>query len=121
LRLAATLVVSGLCPAWAAAPASLSTDAIVNKLIGQPLLWKADDGPQRGEIFFAPDGRVEMTTTMPGLPRDIGSWRFSNGQLCTRWAQARGGSEKCYEVVETAPGEYRTDGGNTFEARNPWI
>lgn len=100
---------------------SLESDAIKTKVIGQPLVWKAEDGPQRGEIFFAADGTVEMTTSIPGLPRDIGTWRFEGRALCTRWATARSGGEKCYELSEEAPGFYRSTGGNIFEARNPWI
>ncbi len=109
-----------LCPAGGAA-SSLSAEEIARKVVGQPMIWRAIDGPQTGEIVFGQDGEVVMTTSVADLPRDIGTWRIVDGELCTRWRRARAGSEKCYALVEAGPGVFRTTGGNVFEIRHPMI
>lgn len=99
----------------------LSPNDIVSQVIGQTLNWTAEDGPQRGEIIFAEDGSVEMTTTLPGLPRDLGTWRMQAGELCTRWQAARQGAEKCYRIEQAGPGRFRSSGGNIFEVKQPLV
>jgi hypothetical protein len=99
----------------------LSSSDVVSKVIGHTLTWTAEDGPQRGEIIFAEDGSVEMTTTLPGLPRDLGTWRLRAGELCTRWQAARQGVEKCYRIEEAGPGRFRSSGGNIFEIKQPLV
>ncbi len=91
------------------------------KVIGHGLRWLAEDGPQRGEIFFAQDGTARMTTSVPGILADQGSWRMAGEALCTKWSLARDGAEKCYTLHEAAPGRFVSSGGNVFVRVDPMV
>jgi hypothetical protein len=99
----------------------LGSADITKRIVGVLMLWEATDGPQHGDIIFAEDGTVTMTTTIPGLPKDLGRWRVDRGQVCTTWDQARGGAEKCYTLEETEPDVFRTSGGNLFRIKQPYV
>jgi hypothetical protein len=90
---------------------------IERQLIGKRLDWKSLDGSLDvyGQITFHKDGRVVMSTNLPGLAADEGRWWFDANQLCTRWAEAREGEAKCYNLIDQGGGRYMTTGGNLFE------
>jgi hypothetical protein len=91
--------------------------AITTQVIGKKLLWRSLDGSlgAYGEIIFTSDGKVAMTTNIPGLETDEGNWWFDENQLCTRWSAARSGEAKCYHLIDQGSGRFMTTGGNLFE------
>jgi hypothetical protein len=98
-------------------PGKMRSTDIETQLVGRKLAWKSLDGSLDvfGEITFMKDGRVVMTTNLPGLPADEGKWWFDKDQICTRWGQAREGEEKCYHLIDQGSGRFLTTGGNLFE------
>jgi hypothetical protein len=90
---------------------------ITTQVIGRKLIWRSLDGSLgvHGEILFTADGKVAMTTNIPGLETDQGNWWFDEDQLCTRWSSARDGEAKCYRLIDQGAGRYMTTGGNLFE------
>jgi hypothetical protein len=95
----------------------MPTNEIERQVIGKTLAWKSLDGSLNvfGQITFGRDGKVIMTTNIPGLPADEGKWWFDENQLCTRWANARDGEAKCYRLIDQGSGRFMTTGGNLFE------
>ena len=95
----------------------LSSRDISEKIVGQKMDWRSLEGNLSafGEILFQKDGRVEMTTNLPGLPSDIGAWWLDDNQICTRWGEARDGEAKCYRLIDQGSGKFLTTGGNLFE------
>ncbi len=82
--------------------------AIEQQVIGKRLDWKSLDGSLSifGEITFFKDGKVVMSTNLPGLPADEGKWWFDQDRLCTRWAAARDGEAKCYHLIDQGAGRF---------------
>jgi hypothetical protein len=96
---------------------SMQSSEIEKQIIGKKLDWKSLDGSLDvyGQITFSRDGKVVMTTNLPGLPADEGQWWFDQNRICTRWAAARDGEAKCYHVMQQGGGRFTTTGGNLFE------
>ena len=96
----------------------LSEADIQSRLVGHALRWWAEDTWYYGEVLFAPDGSAMVTMENP-TGSDEGRWRLAQGEICTKWQSARGGSEKCYRVVQVAERRFVTSGGNVFEIIEP--
>ncbi len=101
----------------AAMNGAMLSSQIQRAVIGKKLDWKSLDGSLGvfGKIVFEKDGRVEMTTNLPGLPSDEGKWWFDDNRICTRWSAARDGEAKCYRLIDQGSGRFLTTGGNLFE------
>jgi hypothetical protein len=112
------LFLLALAPGQAEQSRSSMSSGDINRLvIGKQLDWKSLDGSLNvfGSIIFRSDGKVVMTTNLPGLAKDEGQWWFDQDRLCTRWSAARDGEAKCYHLIDQGAGRFLSTGGNLFE------
>jgi hypothetical protein len=64
--------------------------------------WRTVRGGS-GTTEYNPDGTgiVEW-----GKGDHAGQWRISGNNVCTQWEGVREGREKCFSLIEVAPGKY---------------
>lgn len=105
-----------LSPATAGA-ADLSHGEIADELVGKQIAWWEEAGWRHGYLMLLPNGAAEMTVDRPGQQYDVGRWALRGDEVCTRWGDVRGGTEKCYRIRRDDGGLFVTTGGNVFEVR----
>lgn len=114
--LLALVLLSITLPA-AAEEADLDHAEIADELVGKQIAWWEEAGWRHGYLMLLPNGAAEMTVDRPQPQHDVGRWALRGDEICTRWGEARGGSEKCYRIRRNADGLFATSGGNIFEVR----
>ena len=113
---AATLLLACAVPA-AADPSGLTHSELSSELVGKTIVWWEEQGWRHGYLMLMPGGGAEMTVERPRPEHDLGRWSIRGDEMCTSWAEARDGAEKCYRVSRGEDGLFVTTGGNVFEVR----
>jgi len=98
-------------PEPSSTPRVLTGDEI-QAYAGRTSTWEATDGSSRGRVTLNPDGTQTLTSNIPGIPRDTGTWRVSGNQQCATWTRIRGGEERCSTWTLMPDGSIDT--GNTI-------
>ena len=110
------LFAAALSPVMAGA-AELTNGEIADELVGRQIAWWEEAGWRHGYLMLLPNGAAEMTVDRPRQQHDVGRWALRGDEVCTRWGEVRGGTEKCYRIRRDDGGLFVTTGGNVFEVR----
>lgn len=107
-----SLAVAGLI---ASGSASLSQQALsgaeIRSLVeGKSYRWDTPNG-FAGSITVRSDGSQSLTSNIPNIESDTGSWRIHGDQLCSRWTKIRGGDESCQTISRQSDTVYVTSTG----------
>lgn len=94
----------------AAAQQALSGAEIRSLIQGKTYRWEAPNG-MGGTISVFADGAQQMTTNIPDVPTDTGSWRISGNELCSTWQRIRNGAESCQTLTRTGERTYVSSTG----------
>ncbi|GGK18215.1 hypothetical protein [Salinarimonas ramus] len=110
---AAFIVLAGLAAADidARAQGTLSREEIRALVDGKTYRFEV---PQRGfarTTTIDADGAQALTSNIPGIETDTGSWRIAGNELCSRWTKIRNGDESCQTVTPQSDTRYETSNG----------
>lgn len=85
-------------PEPSSTPRTLTGDEI-RAYAGRTSNWETRDGRASGRATLNPDGTASLTSNVPGIERDRGTWRVSDNRQCATWENMRGGQERCVNWV----------------------
>lgn len=98
-------------PEPSSSPRVLTGDEI-RAYAGRTSTWESKDGRSSGRVTLNADGTQTLTSNIPGVERDTGTWRVSGNRQCATWTRIRGGEERCSTWTLMPDGSIDT--GNTI-------
>ncbi|MGY6645275.1 MAG: hypothetical protein ACXIVD_08650 [Salinarimonas sp.] len=98
-------------PEPSSTPRTLTGDEI-RAYAGRTSTWESKDGSAQGRVTLNADGTQTLTSNIPGVARDTGTWRVSGNRQCATWTRIRDGEERCSTWTLMPDGSIDT--GNTI-------
>ena len=66
--------------------------------------WRNQEG-RSGTVAYLAEGKVEIKS---GTFSDVGSLRYTENGVCSKYTTVRNGAETCFKMYKTGPNSYAT-------------
>ena len=86
---------------------ALTGEDLGELLPGRTATWQTGDRRFRGATTWYADGTQRLTSDIPDIETDTGTWTVRGEELCSSWTKVRNGTESCAPLLRRPDGSYQ--------------